>query len=164
VVSPLSLRKSSLAFDEGNNRAIKRFPLTFPMESLEDTYQRVLSLAPASSSYERAGKAMKFARRLSFLEAPLRKMASPDYISNYFPLADGTLYIEGVKLLRQHLRVPMVPYERVKFAWSNYNGEITLFMHIDTSLIDSQEMITAFEKSSAEILVFLRESARASTN
>jgi hypothetical protein len=163
VVSPLSLRKSSLTFDEGNNRAIKRFPLIFPMESLEEMYQRVLSLAPASSSYDRAGKAMKFTRRFSFLEAPLRKMASPDYISNYFPLADGSLNIEGTKLLRQDLRVPMVPYERVKFAWSNYNGEVALFMHIDTSLIDSQEMIAAFKKSSAEILAFLRERAGAGT-
>lgn len=161
VVSPLSLRKSSLTFDEGNNRAIKRFPLTFPMQGLEQMYLEVLSLAPASSSYDRAGKAMKFARRYPFLEEPLRKMVSPDYISNYFPLADGSLNIEGASLLRQDLRVPMVPYERVKFAWSNYNGEVALFMHIDTSHIDSQEMIAAFEKSSAEILAFLRERAQA---
>jgi len=35
IITPLSLRKSALATDEGNNRAIKQFPVVFPMESIE---------------------------------------------------------------------------------------------------------------------------------
>ena len=82
MVSPISLRNSSLELDEGNNRAIKTFPFVFPAETLEDLHQRLLALEPASSSYERAGAAMKIAKRFAWLEESLREFAMPDYISN----------------------------------------------------------------------------------
>lgn len=63
------------------------------------SHARMLGLAPASTSYETAGRALRLARRLRFLEEPLRRLAMPDYISNYFPLADGPLGL-GDALLR----------------------------------------------------------------
>ncbi len=155
IVSPLSLRKSSLATDEGNNRAIKHFPLVFPLESVEEMYQRIESLAPASGSYDRAGKMLKLAREFSFLETPMRKLGSPDYISNYFPLADMPLRIEDAVVTDHELRVPMVPFERTKFAWSNYNGEVQLFLHTDPKLIDTELMAQSFKTSAATVLSFL---------
>ena len=155
VVSPLSLRESSLATDEGNNRAIKHFPLVFPLESMKEMHQRIASLAPASGSYDRAGGMMKLARRLPILEATLRTLGSPDYISNYFPLADMPLQIGEAAVTSHELRVPMVPYERTKFAWSNYNGEVQLFLHTDPKLVDAGQMAEFFEQASAEVLSFL---------
>lgn len=51
----------------------------------------------------------------------------------------------------------MIPYERTKFAWSNYNGEVHLYLHIDPELIDKGGMIAAFEKALAEVRSFLLE-------
>lgn len=155
VVSPLSLRRSSRETDEGNNRAIKYFPLEFPLEPITETYRRIIALAPASSSYEQAGKVMKRIRALSFLEAPFRRMVSPDYISNYFPLADEPLQMGEATLLRHALRVPMVPHERTKFAWSNYAGEVQLYLHTDPMLVEAGIMRESFELASAEVLAFL---------
>jgi hypothetical protein len=155
VVSPLSLRKSSLATDEGNNRVTKPFPLVFPLESVEVMYQRILSLAPASGSYDRAGRMLKVARQFSFLEAPMRRLGSPDYISNYFPLADMPLRMEDAVVTSHELRVPMVPYERTKFAWSNYNGEVQLFLHTDPKLVDADLMAASYAHAEEEVLSFL---------
>lgn len=155
VLSPLSLRKNSLATDEGNNRATRQFPVVLPLESVGDMYHRIIALAPSSSSYETAGKAMKLARRLPFLEPVLRKLTMPDYISNYFPLADFALGIDDAKLVSHDLRVPMVPYERSKFAWSNYNGEVQLYLHTDPVLMDTERMITSYRQASAEVLQYL---------
>lgn len=158
VLSPLSLRKSALDLDEGNNRATKQFPFVFPQENIADMYKRIVALAPSAVSYDTAGKSMKIARQLPILEPVLRKAGMPDYISNYFPLADGPLHIENATLLSHHLRVPMVPYERSKFAWSNYNGEVQLFLHTDPVLIDSALMQASFKKAAAEVLQFLENS------
>jgi hypothetical protein len=155
VVSPLSLRRSSLETDEGNNRAIKYFPLKFPLEPVAATYRRITALAPASSSYEQAGRMMKRIRALSIPEAPFRRMASPDYISNYFPLADEPLQMGEATLVRHALRVPMVPHERTKFAWSNYAGEVQLYLHTDPMLVEAGIMRQSFELAAAEVLEFL---------
>jgi hypothetical protein len=157
VVSPLSLRTSSLQIDGGNNRAIKRFPLVFPLEPVAATHARVLELAPASTSYERAGRALKLARHLSVLEEPLRRLTMPDYISNYFPLADGPLRLGDATLIRHDLRVPLVPYERAKFAWSNLDGEVQLFLHVDPQLVDAERMAASFVEASEEVIAFLRD-------
>jgi len=155
VVSPLSLRRSSLETDEGNNRAIKLFPLEFPLEPIDKSYRRIIALAPASSSYEQAGSMMKRVRAFSILEAPFRRMVSPDYISNYFPLADEPLQLGEATLARHALRVPMVPFERAKFAWSNYAGEVQLFLHTDPMLVEASIMRGSFERAAAEVLAFL---------
>jgi hypothetical protein len=84
----------------------------------------------------------------------------PDYISNYFPLADIPLAIHDAKLVSHALRVPMVPFERSKFAWSNYNGEVQLFLHIDPQLVDSALMRASFEKAVTEVLQFLENRSR----
>ncbi len=157
IISPLSLRTSSLQLDEGNNRSTKQFPVVFPMESVERTYQRIVSLRPTSTSYDDAGRVMKIGRRFSFLEPYLRKVLMPDYISNYFPLADGMFAIDDAVLVRHHLRVPMVPYERVKFAWSNYNGEVQLFLHTDPVLVEAERMTASYDAAVAEVLAFLSE-------
>lgn len=149
IVSPLSLRKSSLATDEGNNRAIKSFPLVLPLESVDQIHQRIVALAPASGSYDQTGRMMKLARQFSILEIPLRKLGSPDYISNYFPLADMPLQLDEAVVTRHDLRVPMVPYERTKFAWSNYNGEVQLFLHTDPQLIDAELMAKSYTQAAA---------------
>jgi hypothetical protein len=115
----------------------------------------MVSLEPTSSSYDAAGEAMKFARRYSFIEPILRRMAMPDYISNYFPLADESLSLGDAKLMSHDLRVPMVPYERTKFAWSNYSGEVQLFLHVDPVLIDKERMIFAFREASKDVLQLL---------
>ncbi len=155
VISPLSLRSSSLATDEGNNRAIKHFPIVIPLEGVEEMYQRIGSLAPATGSYDRAGRMMKLARQFPVLETPLRKLGSPDYISNYFPLADIPLQIGEAIVSGHDLRVPMVPYERAKFAWSSYNGEVQLFLHTDPKLVNAELMTESFERATAEVMSFL---------
>lgn len=156
VVSPLSLRQNAMANDEGNNRAIKTFPVVFPLEEVKDMHRRIVALQPAATSYDAAGKAMKTARRWPISEPALRRLGMPDYISNYFPLADMPLNIDGVTLISHDLRVPMVPFERSKFAWSNYNGEIQLYLHIDRELIDTERLVASFDKASREILQFLK--------
>ena len=157
VLSPLSLRKSSLEIDEGNNRATKQFPFVFPQESISQMHSRIIALPRSSAYYDTAGKSMKIARHFHFLEPTLRRVAMPDYISNYFPLADTPLAIDNAKLISHNLRVPMVPFERSKFAWSNYNGEVQLFLHTDPVLIDSQLMRASFEKAAGEVLQFLQD-------
>ena len=77
------------------------------------------------------------------------------YISNYFPLADIPLAIADSKLVAHRLRVPMVPYERTKFAWSNYNGEVQLYLHTDSLLIDKDRMLEAYHQAFREVLHFL---------
>ena len=159
LVSPISLRSSSLDMSEGNNRAVRQFPFVFPLEKLPEMHQRIVSLEPVSSSYDTAGKLMKLARKAAFIEPTLRKISMPDYISNYFPLADTPLLLGDARLVAHQLRVPMVPYERTKFAWSNYNGEVQLFLHTDPLLIDSQRMYAAFQQASKEVLAYLVESS-----
>jgi hypothetical protein len=155
VLSPLSLRKSALDIGEGNNRTIKTFPVLFPLESIEDMHSRLLSLAPASSSYDDAGKFLKAARTWQSIEPLVRRLGMPDYISNYFPLSDSALAIGSAKVTGHFLRVPMVPYERSKFAWSNYDGAVQLFLQTDPKLIDEGLMFKSFEQASTEILVYL---------
>ena len=155
MISPISLRESSLAPDEGNDRAIRTFPFVFRLESVADMHRRIASLEPTSSSYDTAGKIMKVARRFSFMEPTLRSFGFADFISNYFPLADMQLALGDAKLLSHDLRVPMVPYERTKFAWSNYNGEVQLFLHTDPLLIEKQRMLESFQVASQEVLQFL---------
>ena len=155
LLSPLSLRKSSLEIDEGNNRAIKLFPFVFPLEGVEEMYQRMATVSPAASSYETLGKNWKTMRQVPYMETILLRKSMCDYISNYFPLADETVTIDTVKLAGYHLRVTMSPFERAKFAWSNYNGEVQLYLHTDPILIDKRIMIQAYEKALDEILQFL---------
>ena len=81
IISPLSLRKNSLALDEGNNRAIKRFPIVFPIEPIEKTYDRFSLVSTSSGSYDQAGRAMKFLRRTSIFEMPIRRISAADFIS-----------------------------------------------------------------------------------
>ena len=50
MISPISLRSSSLDLDEGNNRAIRQFPFVFPLESLPEMHQRIVSLEATSGS------------------------------------------------------------------------------------------------------------------
>lgn len=157
IVSPLSLRKNSLALDEGNNRAVKYFPLVFPLESISKMYERIRLIPKSTNSYDSVGKAMKIARKLSVLEMPLRRIGSPDYISNYFPLADMSLHINEAKLTRHSIRVPMMPFEQSKFAWSNYDGETQLYLHTDPKLVDSTAMLASAEQSIEEVLLFLKQ-------
>ena len=159
MVTPLSLRKDSRTVDEGNRRAVKQFPIVFPLQPLDATVERLRTLAPASTSYEMAGRALRFGRSLPLLEEPIRRAGMPDYISNYFPLADAPLVLGEARVVRHDLRVPMVPFERTKFAWSNYDGEVQLFLHTDPELIDAVRMAAAFEAASAEVLGFLRRGA-----
>ena len=155
--SPISLRSSSLDMDEGNNRAQRQFPFLFPLESVPDMYQRIINLEPTAGSYDTNGKMMKLVRKLSIIEPFTRRLGMPDYISNYFPLADIPLAIGDSKLVAHRLRVPMVPYERTKFAWSNYNGEVQLYLHTDPLLIDKDRMLEAYHQAFKEVLHFLVE-------
>ncbi|MDZ7784641.1 MAG: hypothetical protein U5K56_17450 [Halioglobus sp.] len=157
LLSPISLRSSALDMDEGNNRAVKHFPFVLPLEDVSQMHQRITSLESTSGSYDQAGKLMKLARRAVFLEPWLRSVSMPDYISNYFPLADMPLAIGGSQLVAHNLRVPMVPYEQVKFAWSNYNGQVQLYLHTDPLLVDMELMLKAFEQASQEVLMYLHE-------
>lgn len=157
MVSPISLRNSSLELDEGNNRAIKTFPFVFPAETLTDLHQRLLTLEPASSSYESAGAAMRVVKRFAWLERRFREIAMPDYISNYFPLADQSLAMGDAVLVSHDLRVPMVPYERAKFAWSNYNGQVELFLHTDPELIATDQMVVSAQNAVSEVLGYLQQ-------
>lgn len=159
IITPLSLRKSSLERDEGNNRAIKTFPFVFPLEGIEEMYQRVANLPHTSNSYEAAGKTWKTMRQMiPFLESFILRKTSCDYISNFFPLADDSVSIDAAKLTGHHLRVMMAPYERAKFAWSNYDGEVQLYLHTDPKLVDKEQMIMAYEKALNEVLQFLKNS------
>lgn len=155
VLTPLSLRTSAAETDEGNNRAIKIFPLKFPLESMDEMYKRMLSISPAASSYETTGRNWKIMRQIPYIESFLMESSLTDYISNYFPLADNVLAIDSAKVISHDLRVPFSPYERTKFAWSNYNGAVQLYLHTDPKLVDKELMIKAFEKSSKEVLQFL---------
>lgn len=163
VVSPLSLRKSSLATDEGNNRTSKSFPIVFPLESVADMRNRLAALPPSTISYEESGRGLKNARRFRVLEPAMREISMPDYISNYFPLADGALMIGEAKVVEHDLRVPMVPYERVKFAWSNYDGEMELFLHTDPALVDTARMSATYQQAAQDVLAYLRSEAATSS-
>lgn len=99
---------------------------------------------------------MKFLRRSSILEMPLRRISAPDFISNYFPLADMVLKIGDSSLTDYKLRVPLMPFERTKFAWSNYNGKVELFLHTDPILIQLDVMTVSATKAIEEVLSFLR--------
>jgi hypothetical protein len=156
LISPISLRSSSLDLDEGNNRAVKAFPFVFPAESIKGLHERILTLEPALSSYETAGAAMKFTRRFAGLERRFREFVMPDYISNYFPLADQSLSMGEAVVVSHELRVPMVPYERTKFAWSNYDGQVELFLHTDPDLIATEQMIASVQNSVSEVLGYLQ--------
>ncbi len=156
VLTPLSLRTSSLETDEGNNRAIKLFPLVFPLENIEEMHQRVTNISPAASSYETTGRNWKILRQVPWLESTLIESSITDYISNYFPLADEALTIDSAQVIAHHLRVPLSPYERTKFAWSNYNGEVQLYLHTDPKLVDKELMIKAYEKASKEVFQLLK--------
>ena len=156
IISPLSLRKNSLALDEGNNRAIKRFPIVFPIEPIEKTYDRFSLVSTSSGSYDQAGRAMKFLRRTSIFEMPIRRISAADFISNYFPLADMELEIGESSLVDHDFRVPLMPFERTKFAWSNYDGKVVLFLHTDPILIQSDVMAMSANKAIKEVLSFLK--------
>jgi hypothetical protein len=156
IISPLSLRKNSLALDEGNNRAIKKFPIVFPMEPIAKTYERFSLVLTSSGSYDQAGQAMKFLRRTSIFEMPIRRISAADFISNYFPLADMELEIGDSSLIDHNFRVPLMPFERTKFAWSNYDGKVVLFLHTDPILIQSDVMTASANKAIEEVLSFLR--------
>lgn len=162
VLSPLSLRHSSLDIDEGNNRAIKEFPLAFPLETVENMHRRILELLPSSSSYDGGGKVWKILRQAPFLESRLIELSAADYITNYFPVADSQLSISEANLMSYDLRVPMSPYEICKFAWSSYNGEVQLYLHIDAAMVDRALMVSSFEKASTEVLQFLKNKDRVS--
>lgn len=161
VLSPLSLRRSALDLDEGNNRAIKLFPLQFPLEPLEETYRRVVDLSPSASSYDTAGRLLKIVNAAPAVETYFKRAATPDYISNYFPLADMPLRMGDALLLEHDLRVPLVPYERAKFAWSNYNGEVQLFLHTDPLVVDAELMKASFALAQDEVLALLRSPPQA---
>lgn len=156
IITPVSLRKSSLDLGEGNNRATRQFPVIFPLESTQDMYQRVLSLEPTSGSYEMAGKALKLGQTFPSFRNFFLNQGSPDYISNYFPLADMAVSIGNANLSSHFLRVPMVPYEKTKFAWSNYNGEVQLFMHTDPHLINKEKMKQSYEQALNDVLELLK--------
>ena len=81
----------------------------------------------------------------------------PDYVSNYFPLADAPLTLGSVSLTSHDLRVPLIPFERAKFAWSSYAGEVQLFLHTDSVLVDSGAMTESLRAASSEVLSHLRE-------
>lgn len=164
IMTPLSLRKSSLERDEGNNRAIKTFPFVFPLEEVEEMYQRVANLPSTSNSYESAGRTWKTMRQMTpFLESIILRKTGADYISNYFPLADDSVSIDVAKLTGHHLRVTMAPYERAKFAWSSYDGEVQLYLHTDPKLVDKEQMIKAYGKALNEVLQFLKSYPLADT-
>ena len=49
----------------------------------------------------------------------------------------------------------MVPYERTKFAWSNYNGQVQLYLHTDPLVVDKERMAALAKQSIEEVLAFL---------
>lgn len=48
-----------------------------------------------------------------------------------------------------------MPFERTKFAWSNYNGKVELFFHTDPILIQLDVMTVSATKAIEEVLSFL---------
>ena len=158
VTSPLSLRHDSLDCPSetiGNKRALKYFPLVHPLESMDTMCHRIVHLPPTLCDYDMAGRSCKAMKAWPRVEYLMRRLNFPDYVSNYFPLADGPLCCDGASLVRHDLRVCMVPYERTKFAWSHFNGGVQLFLHMAPHLNSVQDMTTAFEESVAEVLSFL---------
>jgi hypothetical protein len=49
-----------------------------------------------------------------------------------------------------------MPFERTKFAWSNYNGKAELFPHTYPILIQLDVMTVSATKAIEEVLSFLR--------
>lgn len=155
LVSPLSLRKSSLEMDEGNNRVTKAFPVVFPLESIDEMHRRIIGLAPSTGSYDIIGKVLKISRPWAMIEGFARRVAMPDYISNYFPLSDMPLKIAQATVINHDLRVPMVPFERTKFAWSSYNGDSQLYLQTDPLVVDEGLMTRVFDETVTEVITFL---------
>jgi hypothetical protein len=62
------------------------------------------------------------------------------------------LNIEEAELVNHNLRVCMLGYERTKFAWSNYNGAVQLYLQTDPLVVDEKLMARAFEKTLSEVL------------
>jgi hypothetical protein len=67
------------------------------------------------------------------------------------------LNIAEADLVNHHLRVCMLGYERTKFAWSNYNGAVQLYLQTDPLVVDEKLMARAFEKTLSEVLDFLQQ-------
>ena len=155
LVSPLSLRASASALDEGNNRALKQFEHVIPPLPMAAMVDAVASLPPAMGSYDRAGAMMKQARVVPGLEGLLRRVGMPEFISNYFPLADDVLHLGPARLTDYAIRVPMMPFEEAKFAWSNYNGEVALFLHTDPKRVVPAELAQAARQAVGEVLAEL---------
>jgi ferredoxin len=51
------------------------------------------------------------------------------------------LNIEEAELVNHNLRVCMLGYERTKFAWSNYNGAVQLYLQTDPLVVDEKRCI-----------------------
>jgi hypothetical protein len=79
----------------------------------------------------------------------------PEFISNYFPLADDVLHLGPARLTDYAIRVPMMPFEEAKFAWSNYNGEVALFLHTDPKRVVPAELAQATRQAIGEVLAEL---------
>ena len=152
VLSPLSLRENAASKLTGNQRALKRFDIDTE-GSVADSYHRVLS-SRVVGSYKGAGNALKRVGTLA--RAALLSSLYPSYISNYFPMADHELFFEGQPLKRYNLRVPMVPCERTKFAWSSYRDDVILFLQLDPVLQPDAAIVEeSFDQALSEVVQFL---------
>ena len=63
------------------------------MEPMAKMHERFSMISSSLGSYDQAGQTMKFLRRTSIFEIPIRRISAADFISDYFPLADMELEI-----------------------------------------------------------------------
>jgi hypothetical protein len=160
ITSPLSLRRNASDSSNdtvGNQRALKIFPVIFPLEPMDIMCKRLSELSPTSGyDYDSAGAFLKRLKPYQSFETFMRRMAFPDYVSNYFPMADDKLSLNDATVLRHDLRVCMVPYERSKFAWSHYNDKVQLFLHMAPEVNDFRVMEQVFRNTLDEVLDYFQ--------
>jgi hypothetical protein len=168
ITSPLSLRRNACDASNdtvGNQRALKIFPVIFPLEPMDIMCKRLSELSPTSGyDYDSSGAFLKRMKPYQRVETFVRRVAFPDYVSNYFPMADDKLLLNDAAVLRHDLRVCMAPYERSKFAWSHYNDTVQLFLHMAPEVNDLRVMELAFRDTLEEVLAYFQGSARQKGN
>ena len=55
------------------------------------------------------------------------------------------------------MRHPLIPGERVKFAWSSYGEDLTLFLQSDPLMIDGAALVAATSEAADEVLALLAQ-------
>jgi len=164
LISPVSLRDDCMSTQTGNQRVNKWFPFTFPLSAVEEDYKRVrASAAQTFGSNAETGQNMNIMLHQGMVQRSQLASATapgPAFISNFFPLADHELSVGGARLLAHRMRHPLIPGERVKFAWSSYKGEVTLFLQSDPLVIDAEELLAATREAVDEVFKLLAGEAR----